>query len=164
MTAIVSQALPWSAVIAILLGAAAAIAVLGARSLFSMCIALAALSACAAGALLALGQPDGALAFALLGAGIAPIVLLGGVLLSNRAVKPRVRGAPWISIGAAVFAGAAMLWAAPTLDLGAAIAAPRGGLPIALAALVFAAIAACVGLLGYGERGVLGAMRRGRDA
>lgn len=156
MTDMVAQVLPWAAAIAIVLGGVAAFAVLAARSLFSLCVALAALSACAAGALLALDRPDGAAALALLGVGIAPIVLLGGVLLSARAAKPRTRGSPWLSIGAAILAAAAMLWAAPTLELGPAIAAPRGGAPSALAVLIFVASAACVGLLGYGERGVLG--------
>lgn len=160
MTDIVAQVLSCAAALAILLSAGAAIAVLGARSLFGLCVALAALSACAAGALLALGRADGAAGTAVLGVGIAPIVLLSAVLLSARAAKPRRRGAPWLSIGAAALAAAAMVWAAPTLDLAPQIAAPHEGAPLALAALVFVGLATCVGLLGYGERGVLGA--RGR--
>jgi hypothetical protein len=160
MNEIAAQSLPWIALAAIVLGLVAGAAVLGARSLFSICIGVAALCACAAAALLALGYGDGALALVLLGVGVAPVMLLGGVLLSSRAVKPRPRGWPWLSIAAAFAAAIAMLWAAPALDLDQEVATPRGGVSIALAALVFAAIAACVGLLGYGERGVLG---KGRD-
>jgi uncharacterized MnhB-related membrane protein len=156
MAALVPQTLPWIAVAAMLLSAGAALALLTARSLFGVCIALAALSACAAAALLALGYADGALALAAFGAGIAPVLLLAGVLLSSRAVKPRARGLPWLSIAAAACAAAAMLWAAPTLGLAEPVAAPRGGVSLALAMLIFVAIAACVALLGYGERGMLG--------
>jgi len=95
--------------------------------------------------------------------GLAPVLLLGGVLLSSRAMKPRTRGLPWLSIGAAAAAAAAMLWAAPSLDLQQQqIAPPRGGASPALGALVFIAAAACAALLGYGERGVLGS--KSRDA
>jgi hypothetical protein len=131
----------------------AAVAVLTARSLVSACVSLAALCACAAAAVLALGYGDAALALALLGVGVAPVMLLAGVLLSSRAVKPR--RAPWLSIAAAAAAGAAMLSAAPELDCAKEIAAPREP-SAALAALVFVAVAAAVALLGYGERGVLG--------
>jgi hypothetical protein len=163
MAQFVAQALPWVAIVAMLLGVGAAIAVLAARSLFSACIGLAALCACASAALLGLGYADGALALAAFGVGIAPVVLLAGLLLTGRAVKPRARGRPWISIIAAACAATAMLWAAPTLGIAEPIAAPRGGVPLALAALVFVAVAACVALLGYGERGALAAPRKGSD-
>jgi hypothetical protein len=155
-----AQALPWIAVTAILLTLAASAAVLRTRSLVSACLGVAALCACAAGALLALDHGEGALAVALFGVGVAPVLLLGGVLLSSRAVKPRGRALPWLSILAAVAAAAAMLWAAPTIDATQAIA-PRSELPVALFAIVFVAVAACGALLGYGERGVLGAGRGG---
>ncbi len=162
MTDMLAQALPWMAVIAILLAAAVAIAVLAARSLFGVAIAIAPLCACAAAAMLANGHGEAALAVALLGVGVAPTLLLGAMLLSNRAVKPRTRGLPWFSIAAAGAAGAAMLWAAPTLDLPHPVAAPHDGMPVAVAAIVFVALAACIALLGYGERGVLGDLRKGR--
>jgi hypothetical protein len=163
MSELAPSGLSWLAVAAMLLGAGAAIAVLWARSLFSACVGLAALCACAAAALLALGYADGALAVGLLGVAVAPVLLLGGVLLASRSVKPRTRGLPWLSIMAAAFAGLAMIWAAPMLDIQQPIQAPRGGVSIALVALVFAAAAACVALLGYGERGALSA-RNDRDA
>jgi len=163
MSELVSQALAWIAVVMILLSAAAALALLTARSLFSASIALAAMCACATGALLAIGEADGALALSLVGAGIAPVLLLGGMLLSSRAVKPRVRGLPWLSIAAAGCAAVAMLWAAPMLGFEQPVAAPRDGASLSLGALVFVAAAACAALLGYGERGVLGAPRTGRE-
>ena len=163
MAELVSSVLSWLAVVAMLLGAGAAVAVLWTRSLFSACVGLAALCGCAAAALLALGYADGALAVGLLGVAIAPVLLLGGVLLSSRSVKPPTRRLPWLSIVTAALAALAMMWAAPTLDFHQAIEAPRGGASLALVALVFAAVAACAALLGYGERGVLTA-RKDRDA
>lgn len=162
---VVMLALPWVAAVAASLALAVALAILTARSLFSAAIGLAALSACVSAALAALGYGDGAVALALFGGAIAPILFLAGVLLSSRAVKPRKRGAPWLSVIAGVLAATAMVWAAPSLDAGGDtnIDGPRGAL-VALAALVFVAVAACVALLGYGERGVLGGAREGRDA
>lgn len=157
MVALASSMLPWLAVAAMLLGTGAAVAVLLARSLFSVCVGLSALSACTSAALLALGYADGALAFALLGGAIIPVMLLGGVLLASRSVKPRAHRLPLLSIMAAAAAGLAMIWAAPSLGMQQPIQAPRGGVPIALVALVFTAVAACVALLGYGERGALNA-------
>jgi len=156
MTEPAASILPWLAIAAMLLGSGAAGAILLARSLFSACVGLAALCACAAGALLALGYADGALAMALIGAAIAPVLLLGGVLLSSRSVKPRARRLPWLSMLVAAMAALAMMWAAPTFDLQPPIQEPRGGASIVLAALVFAAVAVFTALLGYGERGVLG--------
>lgn len=161
MADIVTQVMPWMAVGASALGLFAALAVLTSRSLFSASVGLAATCACVAVALAALGQGEGALALVLFGAGVAPVVLLGGVLLTNRAARPRKRGAPWLSVAAAAVAAVAMLWAAPSLGVSNAIAPPRGGSLLAVVALLFVAIAACVALLGYGERGVLG---KGRDA
>jgi len=161
MAALTAQAAPWLAAGLALLVVFAAASVLGARSLFTASVAIAALCACAAGTLLALGQGEGALALALLGGGVAPALLLGGALLSNRAVQPR-RGRPWLSVFAAAAAAAAMLWAAPSTGGGEPISASRGGAPLALAAIIFVAVAACAALLGYGERGVLS--RRSRDA
>lgn len=163
MSELAPSVLSWLAVTAMLLGAGAAIAVLWARSLFSACVGLAALCACAAAVLLALGYADGALAIGLLGAAIAPVLLLGGVLLASRSVKPRARRLPWLSIMAAALAGLAMMWAAPMLGVPQSIQPPRGGVSVALVALVFATAAACVAVLGYGERGALSA-RNDRDA
>ncbi|HET9230950.1 MAG TPA: hypothetical protein VFO00_06655 [Vitreimonas sp.] len=163
MADLASSVLGWLAVVAMLLGAGAAAAVLWARSLFSACVGLAALCTCAGAALLALGFADGAVVVGLLGGAIAPVLLLGGVVLTSRSVKPTAWRLPWLSILAAALAALAMMWGVPALDLQQQIQEPRGGASVALAALVFTAVAACVALLGYGERGVLAA-REDRDA
>lgn len=161
MAEVVAQALPWMAAGAALLALFTALAVLTSRSLFSASVGLAATCACVATALAALGYADGALALGLFGAGVAPVVMLGGVLLTNRAARPRKRGAPWLSVIAGSAAAVAMLWAAPSLGINNVIAPPRGGSLVVVVALIFVAVAACAALLGYGERGVLG---KGRDA
>lgn len=160
---LIPEALPWAALAAIALTAAAAASVLMARSLFSACVGLAAVCASGAGALLALGYGDGALTLALVGAGVAPVLLLAGVLLTARAARPRRGRFPWLSMTGALGAAAALMWVAPTLAPSEAIASPRG-VSIAFAALIFVAVAACVALLGYGERGILHSADRGRDA
>ncbi len=163
MATLLTLALPWFAAAALLLALAAAASILWARSLFSASIGMAALCACAASALLAMGQGEGALALALLGAGMAPLLLLGGVLLSSRAVQPRARGTPWLSILAAGAAAAAIVSAAPGLREAAQIPAPPDDLPLPLVAIVFVAVAACVALLGFGERGLLTGARGSRE-
>jgi uncharacterized MnhB-related membrane protein len=152
---LVAQLLPWFAIVLLALVAALALTLLTARSLFMVCVLSAALSGLAAVALLALGRGEAAIALALVGAGVAPILLMGGVLLSARTVKPRRRGAPWLSTLAAALAAAAVLWAAPDIAASPPIAAAPGGAGLALAALIFVAIAGCAAMLGYGERGVL---------
>jgi hypothetical protein len=121
MAGLADQATPWLAIAAMLLALFAAARVLAARSLFTAAVSVSALAACVSAALLALGQGQGPLALALLGAGVAPVLVLGGVLLSNRAAQPRAKGAPWLSIAAAVGAGAAMMWAAPSIGAAPAI-------------------------------------------
>jgi hypothetical protein len=133
-----------------------AIGALTARSLFALCMYVAAAAALAAGAALALGAGDAGLGLALFAAAWAPVLLLAAMLLSARTVKPTRRGAPWFSLVAACLAGAGVFFAVP--DLGPApifAAPPGGGLGMWLAPALLAAAAACVGLLGYGERGAL---------
>ncbi|MBC7768119.1 MAG: hypothetical protein H7124_04980 [Phycisphaerales bacterium] len=136
---------------------AAALAALTARSLFAMCMHLAGFGALAAATLLSLGSGDAALSVALSVGAWAPLLLLAGMLLSARAAKAMNKNAPWPSLLAAAFAGGAMLMAAP--DIGPLLpveAAPATiGAGFWLAPLMLATAAACVGLLGYGERGAL---------
>lgn len=137
---------------------AAALGAVTARSLFAMCMFIAAAGAMAAAALLARGAGDAGLGIALLLGGLTPFLLLAALLLSTRAAKPRRRGRPWITIAAACFAAGAVLWALP--DLGApapARIALTGASPITLwlTLLAFAGFAGCAGLLGFGERGAL---------
>jgi len=153
-------ALHWVALLLACATLAAAIATLTARSLFALCMHLAATGALAAATLLSLRAGDGALAAALVIAVWAPVLLLGAMLLSARAAKRFPR--PWTSLFAAALAGGAMLLALP--DLGPAppqMGAEAGAVGFWLAPLLLVAAAACVGVLGYGERGAL--QRRERE-
>jgi len=162
MSVAVTDAAAWLAVILALGAGVLAVAMLRSRSLFVTAAALAAMTALAAGVLVLLGGGDGAVALAAFGVGVAPLLLLGGVLLSARTAKGGRGG--WIvhgvAIGAAV-AAAAMIapeWS-PRLSVEAA-QAPAG---LWLGVLVFVAACVCVALLGYGERGVLQRRQRRPD-
>lgn len=135
----------------------AALAAATARSLFSMCMHLAAAGALGAATLAALGAGDLGLGQALLLAGLAPVILLASMLLSTRAAKPRREGWPWLTIAAACAAAGAMLWASLELGTAALTHAPTGEPAVAawLAPLVFVAVVSAVGLLGFAERGAL---------
>lgn len=149
-----SAALDWLA-LALTVGViAAAVGAAMARSLFAMCMYLAAAGALAAGALLAHGAAEAALGGALLSVGIAPFMLLAVLLLSARTEKPRRTGRPWYAIAAAFAVAGALLWTLPDLGVRPGAAA-LGATPIAmwLAPLVFVGVAACFALLGFGERG-----------
>jgi hypothetical protein len=155
MTGFVQLAAPWMAVSAVILALIAAAAVFMARSLFTLAMSIAAFCACMAGGVAALGFGDASLALAVFGAAIAPVVLLGGMLLTARSVKPRKSALPWLSIVAALGAAAAMLWAIPTIDLSASITKAQGSSGADVVAVLFAACVGCIAVLGYGERGVL---------
>jgi uncharacterized MnhB-related membrane protein len=154
LTSLGAQALALALTLGVI---AAALGALTARSLYVMGVYLAAAGALAAVAMLALGAPDASLAQALFGFVLAPVILLAALLLSAQGAKPRRRGLPWLTIAAALAAGGVVLWAAPELAAATrGVEAPFvGALAPWLAPLVFVAAAACVGLLGYGERGAL---------
>ena len=147
---------PWLAVLLTAGAMAIAIAVLSARSLFVMSIALSAMAGLAAGSLLALGGGDGALTLVLAGAGLAPILLLAGVLLSARAAKAQQHGVLWLCVGAVVLAMAGVIAIAPEV-LRAPALAPRADASVSvwLAGLMACVATAAVALLGYDERGAL---------
>lgn len=153
-----------SAILAVALAAGAlvlALGALGARTLFAACAHLAGLGALAAAAVLLLGAGDGALALAVFAVGLAPVLLMAATLASAPAVRAR-RAFPWLSIAAAALAAAIVVASMLDLPPQAARAPPRtGALGFWLAPLLLAAAAACVGLLGYGERGAL--LRRGEE-
>lgn len=136
---------------------AMACAVAMARSLFAAIVYFAAFAALCAATLVALGAEQAALNLALLCAGLAPVLLLAALLLSARTAKPRRRARPWGTLAAAMCAGAALGWAGADLAPASApiIAAQNAGNVVWAAALVFAAVLAGVGLLGFGERGAL---------
>lgn len=160
MTVAVSAG-PWLAAVFVLVAIAAAIAVVNARSLFVMSVAIAATSAVAAAAVLALRGGDGALALAAVGVGLAPVVLLAGVLLSARVTKAPARGVAVLSAFGVAGAVAVALYVAQDLPHARPQAIASGdAASVWLAALVFVVAIGCAAILGYGERGVLERQRR----
>lgn len=143
----------WLALVLIAFAGVAAFGALAARSAFAMILYFSVTAAFAAVAVAAMGAGAASLAVALVGVAIAPFLLMGAALLSARASK---RSAfPWLSaaLGAAALAPIGLAVA----DLrGVASPAQTGGISaLWLALIVFVVAAACVGLLGYGERGIL---------
>jgi hypothetical protein len=151
----VSDMLPW---FALLWGAGslvAALAALTARTVFSMCLNLAAAMACAAVSVLALGHGAAALALAAAGVIWGPLLLLAVMLLTARSIKGaswRTRLLPLIAAGAF----AASLLALPFgLDSGMQQPVASYDFAFWLLSLLMASGAACTALLGFGERGAL---------
>jgi len=148
-----------------LLGAlACALGAVTARALFAACMAVAATCACAAVAVLARGADDAALALAFFGVGLAPVLVLGVLLLSARAVKPR-KGGPVLGVlVAALFVLGAVAWLAPELITPRPAPVVEPSAAFWLAPLVFVAAIGVIGLLGYGERGAFARLRPDRRA
>lgn len=149
---------PWFALIAMVGALGCVLGALLARALFVMCVYLAAAGALASVALALMHGGAGALVVALTFAGLAPVLMLGAVLLSTRAAKAQRRARPWLSVGASLAVAATVFWGLP--ELGATATAPRDApqpefIGAWIAPLIFVAVVACVGLLGYGERGAL---------
>ena len=142
--ALLAQAL---AAVFALAAALAALAALQVRALFATAMGVAGASACAAAALLALGAGEGALALALFGAALAPVMLLAGVLLSARTAKALPRTPIWFGAGAAALLGALVLWAAPELAAAPAPAAPETAVGAWIAAIIFVAGLGVVALI-----------------
>jgi hypothetical protein len=152
-------------VVLVLAGIALALAVaaLRARSLFVAGVCGGLIAATASAALLASGAVLPAVALTLFGAAILLVWILGGMLLSGNSVKTTRHGVPWLTLVAALIAAGLIMVVAP--ELSATHGAPSiepVGLPALLAALMFVAGVAVIGLIGYGERGAL--ERRGRNA
>jgi hypothetical protein len=106
---------------------------------------------------LVLGGGESALALGLFATAWAPVLLLAAMLLSVRAAKDARRGLPWLSLIGVAALLCAIWW--PLLQLGPIVDADVEYVPTGFgfwtAPLLFVAGVACVGLLGYGERGVL---------
>jgi hypothetical protein len=146
---------PWMALALMCVAFAAALGAVLSRALFVMCMYILAMGALAASAL-TLIYGGGAVGVALLFAGIAPVALLGLILLSVRTTKAQRRARPWLSVGAAGVVAVLVLWSTAELDLAAPVEiAPAQSIATWIAPLVFVAVAAFIGLLGYGERGAL---------
>ena len=148
--------------LALALLCAALIAAFGAitsRSLFATCMYLAATAGAVAATVLLLGVGNGALAVVIVAAGWTPVLLLAAMLLSARATKDERRGVPWASLVVGAAALLAVWW--PLNELSALSIAHTRAAPLSiafwLAPLLFAAAAGVAGVLGYGERGALGA-------
>lgn len=159
-----SELAPWLALV--LLGGALAsvLAALLARALFVLCMYLAAAGALVSAAVALMGESGAALAIAALFAALAPILLLGAVLLSARATKAQRRARPWLSVGAAVVVAGAVFWGLPQIGGPPHVDGEAAQVEFVgawLAPLIFVAVTACIGLLGYGERGAL--QRPGED-
>lgn len=162
MSAAIGDMAAWLAVALALGVAVLALAMLRARSLFITATAVAAMSALAAGAVLLLGGGDGAVALAAFGVGVAPLVLMGAVLLSSRTAKGGRSGLIAHGIGvAAAIAGAVLI--APEWTTRAPSDAAQAPTPLWLGVVVFVAVVACVAILGFGERGALDRNDRGMD-
>lgn len=158
----IAQMLPFAAAPLMLAVIAAAAAALMARSLFAMCVGLAAAGAIGSAMLLALSARDGALALAIVAAGWAPMLLFGAMLLSTRTSKSGSRGLPWLTVLAG--AGAALVFAGVGLQVEAPApqSAPYTEFGVLAAPLLLVVASICIGLLGFGERGVLDAEQRVR--
>jgi hypothetical protein len=143
-----------------LLAAAASIGAALSRTHFVMSIYAMATAVFAALTLLLLSAGQAALAVLIVGAGLTPVLLLSGVLLSSRKIGSRgaSRGF-WLTPFAAA-AGLAIIWTGRDVVAHPVTAPALAGAGAWLAPLLFAAAATCVGLLGYGERG---ALDRGAD-
>lgn len=149
-------ALPWLALVLMGVAIASSLGALAARSLFATCMHVLTVGVSAAAAALLLHAGEGALAMALFAAAWAPVLLMATMLLSARVTKAR-RRLPWLGLFGAIAAAGATWW--PFAELATApAAAPShalGGLGFWLTPLIVVAAAACVGVLGYGERGAL---------
>lgn len=140
--------------------AAAIVAALGAiaaRSLFATAMHLAAAGASVAAMALVLGASESALAIALFAAAWAPVLLIAAMLLSARTTKQARQRVPWVSMLGALIVLGAVWWPLAELAPVGAVAGRRVavGLGFWIAPVLLAAAVACLGLLGYGERGAI---------
>jgi hypothetical protein len=146
---------PWLALTLMAGVAACAFAAATARSLVAMCLSLWSAAALAAAALLTMGQSNAALAMALVAACLAPVLLFATLLLSARVVKANKRRMPLITAASAVAVIGAIVWLSPSLPAAQSAGAQDVSALFFAAPLLLAAVAAAVGLLGFGERGAL---------
>jgi hypothetical protein len=149
--------LPYLALALVGVAIASAIGAVLARSLFVTCMHIVCAGVSVAAAVMLVRGGEGGLALALFAAAWAPVLLLAAMLLSGRSAKAQRVRLPWISLVGAGVTACALWW--PLLELrGAAAVHTANGvsaLSFWLAPIVFVAVAACLGALGYGERGAL---------
>ena len=142
-----------------------AVASASARSLIVPVAGGMVIAASAAPALLAV-HPNvlPAIAVACIGCALFPVTLVGSISLSTSAARKQTR-APWLSALLACVTIGLVIFVLP--ELNEAPAPLRGetvtGLPALLALIVFVAVICTAGLVGFGDRGVLGARAAGRS-
>lgn len=151
----IAQMAPFVAAPLMLAVIAAAAAALMARSLFVMCMGLAAAGVTGSAVLLAISAREGAFALAISAAGWAPVLLFATMLLSARSTKDASRRLPWVTGLAGVSAVVVFAWVGTQIEAPAPRSAPHAEFGLWAAPLLLAVASACVGLLGFGERGVL---------
>jgi hypothetical protein len=156
MTGAALTLLHWLGFGFILFAVAVAIGAAMARTHFATTVLVAVVAVLVALALLCFGAGEAALAVTLLGVGMAPVLLLGGILLSTPAIRGKRRPS-WLAMLAIGATSVALIWATRDAAAPQIALTPPLGFGLWLALLVFVAALVCVGLLGYGERGALGA-------
>lgn len=144
----------WLGVVLLAAAIIAAIGVVLARSLFALCMHVLA-TGLAVAAFIALVNDADAGFMAAGAVGAAAILMICGVTLTARAVKPAHAKSVVRVLGAAGVAALLIVMAAPHVALPAQTPHHAGALQVAvwLAPLMLTAAAACLGLLGFGERG-----------
>ncbi len=132
-----------------------AVSALRAHSIVAAAVQLAATGALCAAATTLIGGD--AMAVALVFAAIAPVLLLAAMLLTSPTARSGAR-TPWLTFAAGAVAAGTIILAA---DLGAApphaapASSPFDAASFWIAPIIFLAAAACIALLGFGERGAL---------
>jgi len=155
----------WLGLACIVLALATGLGAAAARSYFVLCVFMAAAAVFVALALLSFGAGQAAAALAIIGVAMIPALLLGGLLLSGRAIRSKRRaGAPWLTVLALAAFAALVVWGVSDVAPLRAPVAPPVGLSAWLAPLLLAAAAIGAGLLGFGERGALERRRDGSGA
>jgi hypothetical protein len=156
-----SGAADWLALALLCAALACALGAALARSLFAMTLSIAACGVCAGVAALARAQEMAGLAQALIWLGVAPIVLLGALLLTTRTARSRKRRPPYAAMIAALAALAIPVWPAILEFRYALTPAALELAPIAalLGALAFVVAVFALGALGFGERGLFARAR-----
>lgn len=153
----------WLGVVLLVAALAAALGVMLARSLFALCMHVLATGATIAVFVALVNAADVGLMIAAAVIAVS-ILMICGVTLTARTVKAaQTHGASLARIlGAAAVAALLIAMAAPQFALSAP-APPTGGalhVTVWLAPLMLTLAAACLGLLGFGERGALEPDRR----
>src|SRR5262245_13283069 len=121
---VVADLMDWLALALAIATVAVALGALATRSLFVMCVQLAAAGALGAAAVLALRAGDAALLLALFVATWAPVLLLATMLLTSRTTRPARGAKAWLNFAAAIVVFAVLMLLLP--DLGGAVSPARG--------------------------------------